>query len=77
MGSVVLLHKECFEVKRPRGEGDPICIKSEAIFTVDKREGVTLLCSTEDVARYAHPVHPAEPGPCGDRADQPQPGPRA
>ena len=59
IGIVTNLFEECFQVQRPREDGDPICIKSEAIFTVDKRDGVTLICSRKDVGRYSHPLHSA------------------
>jgi hypothetical protein len=59
VGTVTHLFEDCFEVKRPREDGDPICIKAEAIFTVDKHDGVTLICSNDDVGRYTHPLHPA------------------
>ena len=59
MGTVSQVFDDCFEVKRLREEGEPICIQADAIFTVDKREGVTLICSNQDVERYTHPLHPA------------------
>ena len=57
LGLVLQLHEECFEVKPLKRDDDPICIKAEAIFTVDKRDGVSLVCSPEDVGRYTHPMH--------------------
>lgn len=62
IGVVGRIHADCFELHRPREDGgDIICLKAEALFTVDAREGATLVCAKEDVGRYAHPQHPPEP----------------
>ena len=66
IGVVGTVHEECFEVRRPKEDGgDVICVKAEALFTVDPREGATLVCAKEDVGRYTHEPHPPEPAGTG------------
>jgi len=66
IGAVVTVHADCFEVQRPPEDGgDVICLKAEALFTVDPREGATLVCSKEEVGRYAHDPHSPEPAGSG------------
>ena len=66
IGVVGVVHDECFEVRRPPEDGgDVICLKSESLFTVDAKDGVTLVCAKEDVGRYAHEPHPPEPAGSG------------
>ena len=60
IGVVGSIHEECFEVRRPKEDGgDVICLKAESLFTVDRHEGVTLVCAKEEVLRYAHVPHPS------------------
>ena len=62
IGTVGVVHKECFEVHRPREDGgDTICLKAEALFTVDGKVGATLVCGKEEVERYMHLPHEPEP----------------
>ena len=62
VGVVRVVHADCFEVQRlPEDGGELICIKAEALFTVDSKDGVTLVCAKEDIGRYTHEAHPPEP----------------
>lgn len=62
VGVVTVVREQCYEVGRDVTEGGPICLTAESLFTVDKREGITLVCSKDDVERYRCPRH-ALPSP--------------
>jgi hypothetical protein len=57
VGVVKEIGDHCFAVARDEADGRPICLTSESIFTVDRRGGVTLVCSREDVERYECTEH--------------------
>ena len=57
LGKVVALHGDCFEVERQGAEGGPICLDQDALFTVEARQGVTLVCHEGEEERYRCAVH--------------------
>ena len=57
VGVVAVVREQCYEVRRDEVEGGPICLTAESLFTVEKRDGVTLVCSKDDVERYRCAQH--------------------
>ena len=52
IGEVREVREACFEVAREKRAGGDICLLRDALFTVEEREGVSLVCSREEVERY-------------------------
>lgn len=59
VGVVGTIHEGCFEVRREKADGGLICLTPDSIFTVEVRDGVTLVCEKADVARYQCEAHGA------------------
>ena len=57
VGTVKLVRESCFEVSRLARDGGPLCLSFDSIFTVEDREGVTLICMKDEIERYRCPVH--------------------
>lgn len=57
VGVVSALHSDCFEVQREEADGDAICLTADSLFTVEARDGVTLVCEKSDVDRYRCAAH--------------------
>ncbi len=51
VGRVGEIREDCFEVLREAADGGVICLKPDAIFTVEARD-VTLVCEKAEVDRY-------------------------
>ena len=49
----------CFEIRRERDDGGIICVTGDALFTVEARQGVTLVCEKAEVERYRCAEHTA------------------
>ncbi|MEO8540377.1 MAG: hypothetical protein ABI577_11605 [bacterium] len=57
VGVVLALHSDCFEVTREREEGGTICLTADSLFTVEPRDGVTLVCENAEIERYRCLAH--------------------
>ena len=57
VGVVRQVREAFFEVTREARDGGPIWLLNDSLFTVDEADGVTLVCSKEEVGRYRCPEH--------------------
>lgn len=62
VGTVKLVNERCFEVARLARDGGPLCLTLDSVFTVDERDGVTLMCMKDEVERYRCPEHSPRAG---------------
>ena len=58
VGVVGAILEDCFEVERDPVEDGTICLTPEAIFTVEPRDGVSLVCESSEGERYRCAAHP-------------------
>ena len=56
VGTVREVREACFEVER-QDRDETLCLTYESLFTVEARDGVTLICPHEEVERYRCEEH--------------------
>ena len=57
VGIVAAILDDCFEVQREPVEGGPIHLTPDAIFTVEPRDGVSIVCEKSEGERYRCAAH--------------------
>ena len=57
VGSVGAIRDDCFEVRREPSDEGTIYLTPDAIFTVEPRDGVSIVCEKSESERYRCPAH--------------------